>query len=39
VLTGARVQALVRAPKVVKADAASPQLQKEFHDRVDRLGR
>jgi creatinine amidohydrolase len=39
VLTEARVQALVRALKVVKADTASPQLQKEFHDRVDKLGK
>jgi creatinine amidohydrolase len=39
VLTEARVQALVRALKTVKADTASLQLQREFHDRVDKLGR
>jgi creatinine amidohydrolase len=39
VLTEARVQALVRALKVVKADTASLSLQKEFHDRVDALGK
>jgi creatinine amidohydrolase len=38
VLTEARVQALVRALKAVKADTASLQLQKEFYDRVDKLG-
>jgi creatinine amidohydrolase len=39
VLTEARVQALVRALKAVKADTASLQLQREFFDRVDKLGR
>jgi creatinine amidohydrolase len=39
VLTEARIQALVRALKAVKADTASLRLQNEFHDRVDKLGR
>lgn len=39
VLTEARVQALVRALKAVKADTASLTLQREFHDRADKLGR
>ena len=38
-LTETRVQALVRALRAVKADGASLRLQREFHDRVDKLGR
>jgi creatinine amidohydrolase len=38
-LTEARVGALVRALRAVKADTSAPQLQREFHDRVERLGR
>jgi creatinine amidohydrolase len=38
-LTEARVQALVRALRTVKADTASLRLQREFHDRVDDLGK
>lgn len=38
-LTETRVQALVRALRAVKADSASLRLQREFHDRVDKLGR
>jgi creatinine amidohydrolase len=39
VLTEARVAALVRALRAVKADARSLELQNEYFDRVDRLGR
>jgi creatinine amidohydrolase len=36
VLTEARIDALVRALKAVKADQSAPALQKEFFDRVKR---
>jgi len=39
VLTEARIEALVRALRTVKADAKSLELQKEFFDRVDKVGR
>jgi len=39
VLTEARIDALVRALKTVKADTKSLALQKEYFDRVDKLGR
>jgi creatinine amidohydrolase len=39
VLTEARIDALVRALKTAKADTKSLELQKEFYDRVDQLGR
>jgi creatinine amidohydrolase len=39
VLTEARIDALVRALRTVKADTKSLELQKEYFDRVDRLGR
>ena len=38
VLTEARVEALVRALRTVKADTKSLELQNEYFDRVDRLG-
>jgi creatinine amidohydrolase len=39
VLTEARIEALVRALRTVKADTKSLELQKEYFDRVDRVGR
>jgi len=39
VLTDARVEALVSALKVVKADTQSLALQKEYFDRVEKVGR
>jgi len=39
VLTEARVAALVRALRTVKADTRSLELQNEYFDRVDQLGR
>ncbi|HEY8147907.1 MAG TPA: creatininase family protein [Vicinamibacteria bacterium] len=39
VLTEARIEALVRALRTVKADTKSLELQKEFFDRVDQVGR
>jgi len=39
VLTEARVAALVRALRTVKADTRSLELQNEYFDRVDKLGR
>lgn len=39
VLTEARIEALVRALRTVKADTKSLELQKEFFDRVDKVGR
>ena len=39
VLTEARIAALVRALRAVKADTKSLELQKEFFDRVDKVGR
>jgi creatinine amidohydrolase len=39
VVTEARIDALVRALKTAKADAKSLELQKEFYDRVDQVGR
>lgn len=39
VLTEARIDALVRALKTVKADTKTLQIQKEYFDRVDKLGR
>ena len=39
VLTEARIDALVRALRTVKADTKSLELQKEFFDRVDKVGR
>src|SRR5262245_20053381 len=39
VVTEARVDALVRALKTAKADTKSLELQKEFYDRVDQVGR
>jgi creatinine amidohydrolase len=39
VLTEARIGALVRALRAVKADTKSLALQKEFYDRVEQVGR
>ena len=39
VITEARVAALVRALRTVKADTRSLELQNEYFDRVDKLGR
>ena len=39
VLTEARIEALVRALRTVKADTKSLELQKEYFDRVDKVGR
>jgi len=39
VLTEARIDALVRALRTVKADTKSLELQKEYFDRVDKVGR
>jgi creatinine amidohydrolase len=39
VLTEARIEALVRALRTVKADTKSLELQKEYYDRVDQVGR
>jgi creatinine amidohydrolase len=39
VLTEARVEVLVRALRTVKADTKSLALQKEYFDRVDKVGR
>ena len=39
VLTEARVQALVRALRTAKGDAESLRLQREFFERVDKLGK
>lgn len=39
VLTEARVEALIRALRTVKADTKSLALQKEYFDRVDKVGR
>jgi len=39
VVTEARIDALVRALKTAKADTKSLELQKEFYDRVDQVGR
>jgi creatinine amidohydrolase len=39
VLTEARVDALVRALRTVKADTKSLELQKEYFDRVEQVGR
>ena len=39
VITEGRIDALVRALKTVKSDTKTLQIQKEFFDRVDKLGR
>ena len=39
VLTEARITSLVRALRTVKADTKSLELQREFFDRVDKVGR
>jgi creatinine amidohydrolase len=39
VLTESRIDALVRALRTVKSDTKSLELQKEYFDRVDKLGR
>ena len=39
VLTEGRIDALVRALRTVKSDTKSLELQKEYFDRVDKLGR
>ena len=39
VITEGRIDALVRALKTVKNDTKTLQIQKEFFDRVDKLGR
>ena len=38
-LIGVHVRRIVEAIRAVKADSATPEMQREFHDRADRAGR